>query len=78
MIYVIAGFIVGALVGSVVVVAVLGLIGAATKIKESEEEIENERRKHREESERIKRDIDEHIKYVYDKQMEWKSQSGGE
>ena len=78
MIYGIAGFIVGALVGSVVVVAVLGLIGAATKIKESEEEIENERRKHREESERIKRDIDEHIKYVYDKQMEWKSQSGGE
>ncbi|HIU56220.1 MAG TPA: hypothetical protein IAA61_00235 [Candidatus Ornithomonoglobus merdipullorum] len=78
MIYGIAGFIVGALVGSVVVVAVLGLIGAATKIKESEEEIENERRKHREESERIKRDIDEHIKYVYDKQMEWKSQSEGE
>lgn len=78
MIYGIVGFAVGALVGSIVVVAVLGLIGAAVRIKESKEEIENERRKHREESERIKRDIDEHIKYVYDKQMEWKSQSKGE
>ena len=78
MIYGIVGFAVGALVGSIVVVAVLGLIGAAVRIKESKEEIENERRKHREESERIKRDIDEHIKYVYDKQMERKRQSKGE
>ena len=78
MIYGMVGFVIGVLVGSIVSVATLALIGAATKIKEAEEEVEHERRKHNDESERIRREHEEHAGYIANNKLEWKSQSRGE